>query len=107
MSDSEAMDKAEMLTLVAAFREHGTVTVVPARVLMLFQVIDGALEHQKRINNTERTAIRQAAFREAAEIARETARILRTNMDAFDPSAANQCDVLADLIEAAAKGGQK
>lgn len=66
---------------------------------------DEIMAYREQALQAAREEGRQSAFKEAAEIARDTARVLRTNMDAFDPNAANQCDVLAAAIEA--KAGEK
>lgn len=90
---AEPMDIAEMLALITAFREHGIITTVPARVLMLFQTIEGALAHQKRINRDARIA----GLREAAEIARAFPSVLYDRDGGRDAT----CDDIADAIDKA------
>lgn len=46
-------------------------------------------------------------LREAAEIARDMARVQRTNMDGFDHVAALQCEVVAEAIESKLAEGER
>ena len=63
------------------------------------------LYRHKNAKDAARDEGRRQGLREAAKIARGVAVQLRTDLDAFSPTAANQCDMLAKAIEA--KAGDK